>query len=65
MEFKQYILERCIGKRLRFKCNCVMMMNFVGTIVDGYIRNNEIIFKIDVDGRLIEIGENHPGMMVE
>ena len=42
-----------------------MDIDVVGVIVDFEIVNNEIIFFVDVNGKIIKIGENHPNMYVE
>lgn len=64
-EFKRYIAERLVGERLKFSCNCAIPINAVGRIVDYEIINNEILFSVDMNGRVIQIGENHPNMEVE
>lgn len=63
--FKQYIAKQLIGHKLRFHCDCAFGIDSTGTIVDSEIVKNEIIFLVDVNGRIIKIGENHPGMEVE
>lgn len=63
--FKQYIAEQLIGKKLKFKCNCIFPINHVGTIVDYKFIQNEIIFIVDIDGKIVQLGENHPNLYVE
>lgn len=65
MEFKKYIASYLIGHRLHFKCNCIMNLDFIGTIKDFEIVDNEIIYIIDINGKVIRIGENHPNLIVE
>jgi hypothetical protein len=62
--FKKYIASQLIGKNLHFKCDCTLRLDVVGRVVDYNISANEIIFIVDVDGKLIRIGENHPNMYV-
>lgn len=62
--FKSYIAKQIIGKRLRFKCDCTMRLDVIGRVVDYEIKNNEIVFLVDVNGKIIHIGENHPNLMV-
>ena len=64
MNFKNYIASHLVNKKLHFKCDCLMKLDFVGVVKDFEIVNNEIIFIIDVDGKLIRIGENHPNLIV-
>jgi hypothetical protein len=42
-----------------------MNINIEGIIKDFEINNNEIIFIVDVKGKYIKIGENHPNMLVK
>lgn len=64
-DFKNYIARQFIGKKLHFKCDCMIGINVEGRIVDYEISNNEIIFFVDVNGKIIKIGENHPNMLVK
>ena len=63
--FKTYIAQQLIGKKLQFKCDCIIPMDVVGVIKNFEISKNEIIFIVDVDGKLIKIGENHPNLQVK
>lgn len=61
---KDYLAEQIKGKRLHFTCKCLFPFDFIG-IVKGYtIQNNEIIFDVDKDGKIVKIGENHPNLQV-
>lgn len=62
---KKYMAAQFIGKRLHFKCECLIPIDSVGIIKDFEISNNEIIFIVDVSGKLIKIGENHPNLKAE
>lgn len=63
--FKSYIADKLIGKRLHFKCDCLLGMDYVGIIQDYEFILNEIIFIVDVNGKIVRIGENHPNLYVE
>lgn len=65
IEFKKYIADQLIGQTLRFKCDCIFPLDKVGTIRDWEIISNEIIFSVDVGGKIIKLGENHPNLIVE
>jgi hypothetical protein len=41
-----------------------MKIDVEGKVVDYEMVNNEIVFIIDVGGRLIKLGENHPNLTV-
>jgi hypothetical protein len=62
--FKTYIAQNLIGHYLHFKCDCLMKIDIEGKVVDYEMVNNEIVFIIDVGGRLIKLGENHPNLTV-
>lgn len=65
INFKQYIAKQLIGKRLHFKCDCLIPLDHMGVISDYEIINNEIVFIVVINGKPIKIGENHPNLMVE
>lgn len=64
ISFKDYIAKEFIGRRVHFKCDCLFPLDHVGMIKDYEINNNEIVFIVDVDGKIIKIGENHPNLQV-
>jgi hypothetical protein len=41
-----------------------MKLDVVGIVVDYEIKDNELVFLVDVNGKIISIGENHPNLMV-
>ena len=61
---KSYIARQLIGKRLQFKCDCIIKLDVKGTVVDYSIVDDEILFIVDVNGKIIKIGENHPNLTV-
>lgn len=63
--FKDYIAQQLIGKKFHFKCNCLFPLDHVGTIKDYEINQNEIIYIVEVNGKIIKIGENHPNLLVK
>lgn len=64
INFKDYIAKQLLGSKLHFYCDCIFPLDVIGTIVDYNIEENEIIFLIDVDGKIIKLGENHPKLFV-
>ena len=64
VKFKDYIAKQIIGKKLHFKCDCLFPLDHTGTIKDYERVNNEIIYIVDVGGKIIKIGENHPNLQV-
>lgn len=64
IEFKKHIASKLIGDKLHFKCDCILPLDHVGVIKDYEIVANEIVFIVDINGRLIKIGENHPNLLI-
>ena len=63
---KSYIADSLVGKRLHFKCNCLLNIDVVGVVKSWSIYQNEIIWEVLTDsGKFIKIGENHPNMFIE
>lgn len=64
---KDVLAKQMVGKTLKFHCNCIAFNDIVGTVVGYYTLSNEIIFKVSrsTDGKIFDIGENHPSMEVE
>lgn len=62
--FKDYLATQILNKKLLFVCDCLIPLNHEGIVVDYEINNNEIIFIVDVGGKVIKIGENHPNLQV-
>lgn len=63
--FKDYIGKSLKGHKLRFKCDCLVPLDVIGTIKDYEIISGEIVFIVDVNKRIIKIGENHPNLYIE
>lgn len=63
--FKEYMGDQMIGHKLHFQCDCMMQLNVYGTIVDYSIIKNELVFSVDVNGKIIQIGENHPNLYIK
>lgn len=64
-KLKDFIGDSMVGKKARFVCDCTAHIDISGTIVGYTVIANEILFKIQTqEGKLYEIGENHPNMNV-
>ena len=63
---KSYIANSIIGKKLHFKCDCLLNIDVIGTVKDWSLYQGEIIWDVYTDsGKLIKIGENHPNMFID
>lgn len=64
-QIKDFIARQLLYNKYHFKCNCLIPIDITGMVVDYEIVNNEIIWLVDFNGKIIKIGENHPNMMIE
>ena len=63
---KTYLAETMVGKRVHFRCDCVLNIDVVGVVKGWSLYQNEILWDVLLDnGKLIKIGENHPNMNIE
>lgn len=66
MKLKDYIGKQLVGKTFRFRCDCTAFTEITGRVVGYYVLSNEVVFKVQrQDGKIFDIGENHPSMSVE
>ena len=65
ISFNKYIGSHLVGKKLHFKCDCTFKLDHIGVFKDFEIINNEILFLVDIQGKIIKIGENHPNLEIE
>ena len=54
-----------VGKKLHLKCDCMFPIDVTGVCVGYSISSNEVMLAIDVNGKVIKFGENHPKMQIE
>lgn len=62
--FKTYIANQLLHKKLHFKCSCIISFDIIGEIVDYEIKNNEIVFLVNSNNKIVKIGENTPNLDV-
>ena len=63
---KTYMADTLVGKRLNFKCECLLNIDVVGIVKSWSLYQGEIIWDVYTDsGKLIKIGENHPNMFID
>jgi hypothetical protein len=65
VNYKQWIANQLRGKKVRFKCDCLVQMDITGTVVDADASKSEIVYTISTDGRFVKIGENTPKLQIE
>lgn len=63
--FKKYIAQQLVGQTLRFKCECIFAMDIIGSVEDVEIKNDEFLYTVNCNGKLITIGSNYPNMEIE
>ncbi len=63
---KSYMADCLVGKKLHFKCNCLLNIDVVGIVKGWSMYHGEIVWDVYTDGgKFIRIGENHPNMNIE
>lgn len=63
---KTYIADTLVGKRLHFKCDCLLNIDVVGVVKGWSLYQGEIIWDVYTDsGKIVKIGENHPNMFID
>jgi len=60
-----YIGDLMVGNTYHFKCDCLMALDVVGKVLGYTVHGSEMLLDVDVSGRLIQIGTNHPNLEIE
>lgn len=63
--YKDYIKNQFLGRTVRFTSDCIVHLDVTGTVVDTDHIGSEIIYIVDVGGRLLKIGENTSKLHIE
>lgn len=62
---KQFIANKFLNKTFHFKCDCILPIDVIGTVVGYDIISNEIVLLVSVDGKIIHIGLNTYSLTIE
>lgn len=62
---KNYIAELFINKTYRFKCDCLVPFDIIGTVKDYEIVGHEIVLLVSVNNKIIHIGLNTSALQIE
>lgn len=63
---KTYMADTLVGKRLHFKCDCLLNIDVVGVVKGWSLYQGEIVWDVYMDsGKIVKIGENHPNMFID
>ena len=65
VKYKEWIADQLRGKKVRFKCDCLVQMDITGTVVEADTSKNEIVYTVNAGGRFVKIGENTPKLQIE
>ena len=65
MNYKDYIANILLGKKVRIVCDCIIKLDVCGMISDYEVRDGEIIYYINTGDRVVKIGENTPKLQIE
>ena len=64
-DFKQYIGEKFLGKTVHLTCECLIPFDVTGRVIDYSIEGNELTLHVDVNGKIMRFGENHPNLKID
>lgn len=63
---KSYMADCLVGKKLHFRCDCLLNIDLIGEVKGWSLSHGEIIWDVYTsNGKIIRIGENHPNMEIE
>lgn len=62
---KTYIANLFVNKTYRFKCDCLVPFDIIGTVKDYEIVGHEIVLLVSVNGKVIHIGLNTSALQIE
>lgn len=62
---KKYIAELFLNKTFRFKCDCIVPFDIIGTVNDYEILGHEIVLLVSVNNKIIHIGLNTSALQIE
>ena len=67
MKYKDYIAQALVGRRVRFRCDCLLRLDITGEVTGYEVRNGEIVYRVYVHekNRTVEVGENTGGLDIE
>ena len=60
-----YIGKMFVGKKLHLKCDCTFPLDVTGVCVGYSISSNEVLLALDINGKIVKFGENHPKLQIE
>ena len=62
---KNYIGETFLNKTYRFKCDCLVPFDLIGTVKDYQIIGHEIVLLVSVNNKVVHIGLNTSALQIE
>ena len=62
---KHYIADLFKNKTYRFKCDCLVPFDLIGTVKDYEIIGNEIVLLVSVNNKIVHIGLNTSALQIE
>lgn len=62
---KNYIAELFLNKTYRFKCDCLVPFDLIGTVKDYQIIGHEIVLLVSVNNKVVHIGLNTFALQIE
>lgn len=65
--YKDWIAEQLKGKKVRFRCDCIVPLDVIGVVVGWSRVSDEIVYQVKVEGtpKIVRVGENTHNLMIE
>mgnify|MGYP006962936473 CR=1 FL=1 len=63
--FYDFVAKQFIGKKVHFKCNCIVGLDVTGICISYEIAKTEIVFIVESNNKHIRIGSNTPNLQIE
>lgn len=63
--FYDYVAKQFVGKKIHFKCDCIVGLDVTGLCIGYETSKTEIVFIVDTGNRRIRVGSNTPKLQIE
>lgn len=65
LNFKEYIYQNLINKKLRFKCDCSIPLDVTGIVKSFKIVGSDVLIYLETSNKkIVSISANHPNLKV-
>ena len=65
ISIKDYIAKQFLNKTYHFKCDCILPLDIIGTVIDYEIIGHDTVLLVSSNNKVIHIGLNTASLTVE